>query len=98
MPQMPPNMIYPPGAQMLSHQNYQGMHPIGYNPLFIPQYPIPQIPGYPPNMFNMNYVTSPSINGIHPHYNASPNSTLSTVQLNTDSKTSIHEIKGKYNK
>lgn len=96
IPQIQPNMMYPPGAPMIPHQNYQAMHPIGYNPHFIPPYPIPQIPGYPPNMVNMNYMTPPSSNGINSHTSVSPNSTSTTAQVNTENKTSASETKGEF--
>lgn len=90
MPQMQPNMIYPPG--MLPQQNY--MHPMGYNPHYMPPYPIAHVPGYPSNMVNMNYMTPPFNNGLNQHTNVSPNSTSITSQANADYKTGTNETKG----
>jgi hypothetical protein len=92
IPQMQPNMMYPPG--MLPHQNY--MNPMGYNPHYMPPYPISHVPGYPPNMVNMNYMTPQYYNGLNPHTNVSPNSTSITNQAYVDNKTVLNETKGDY--
>ena len=96
IPQIQPNLIYPPGASMLPH-NYQAMHPIGYNP-YAPPYPIPQMSGYPPNMVNMSYINPSSNNGINTHNSVSPNSNPLTAQISIDNKSTNNETKGDFKK
>ena len=95
-PQIQTNLMYPPGSQILPHQNYHAMNQMGYNPHYFPPYQIPHIPGYPPNIVNMNYFTPPPNNGINTYNNISPNSTSTTVQANFDNKTNNNESKGEH--
>ncbi len=88
--------MFSPATHMIPHQNYQAMHPIGYNPHFISQYPIGPFPGYPPNMANMNYITPSSNNGVSSNNNICQVSTSSSTQAYTDNKTNIYETKGDF--